>query len=158
MVEVLENCITIEADNITFHGNGYTIQTGVLKSAIYANNVRLLTIKNQTITAGEKGIEFESVNETIIANSTFSSLDSGIVLSTGRNITVENVVSSSNNVRGIYLITTVNSTIRDSTISSNDQNGVLLSTMSDSNHIYNNTITGSNNGIKIDASPRRQRR
>ena len=124
-------CIIIINFNITYDGGGYTIRSDDTQPGIYTNSSNT-TIKGTDIsmaTGGNGwGIWLTNAGVSTIYNNTLSDEQGGIILLTG----------------------TIGANITNNTISGSSYTGIYVSdTLSDSNRIYNNTLTGNDYGFTI---------
>jgi len=161
-------CFTINANNITLDGQGYSINhtDGSLKYGVYVNQSNSTTIKNMIInaknsSAGDfQGIGvFVSTGGTIWNNTidvTIVASNNGIWLEGGSGFNVSNntiSTTSGASARGIYLIdlnggASNNNTIEDNNIIISGE-GVYIE-LGSNNTITNNIVNSSGHGIYIE--------
>jgi parallel beta-helix repeat protein len=135
--------ITIEKSYVIFDGASHTINSNssfaalTLKPAIplYGEYLLNVTVRNVVIENGDRGIQLQSTNNTIIANNTLSKLGNGIIVDiygTGNTIAGNNLTSISGN--GIWIWTSSNTIIANNI--TNSGSGIYFSDWA------GNTITG----------------
>jgi len=151
-------CFQIQADNVTFDGQGYTVDgtnnASVEYWAIFSVGFGNITIKNLNIkefgdfACSENcfggGIRFESASNSMINNITFTSDYFAFygLLNSDNNTIINNV--GSNNTYGITLDSSSNNLIANNTFSNNTYIGITISSSSNNNQIVNNSAN--NNG------------
>ena len=149
-------CFTIEADDITLDGNGFTITgdgTGVGVELSFRTGV---TVKNLTIVSfdrGMRGIFGGLPGGNIITGNTISGNSAGIDFNSGvNNSIIGNTVSGNASNEGISLNGGENNSIIGNTVTDNSSGGITINS-SDGNSITGNTVSGSTNtGIAIISS------
>lgn len=170
----LENiCNNIVTDNtvngkslIYLSNESNLILDGVAGQIILVNCTNI-TIQNQKIANTTAGIQIVRSNSCTIISNAITSNHFGICLNGWNNLILTNNITDnyygidlsghdnaiwrniiSNNRDGIYLDDTDDNTILDNIIT-NNQNSILLDYGSDSNNLFNNTVTYNNDAIQI---------
>lgn len=160
------SCIYITASNVTFDGQGYTIDgvDAVSTFGVYVyNSTTTLTnvsIKNLTVTDWNYGIYYLNAQNGKIINNTANSNQLGIYLYSSSNNSLIGNIANSNGESGIRLESSSrNNTIKDNNASNNSYAGIYLYSSCSILEIgaINNTITdntASNNkyGISLASS------
>ena len=136
-----ENCIVIDASNVTFDGNGHDIVSTSFDPAyaIDASSVSNLTVTNVTIRYWGTGVYFWNVTNSTISNVTVEE-DPGDGLDPGYSIEFNGIELQSGSD---------NNTIRDNGFYSPGRpgntggsgNGILIEESND-NHVLDNTVNG----------------
>jgi parallel beta-helix repeat protein len=151
-------CIIINASNVVFDGQGYTIDgtdtSGTYGVRVYNSTTTLtnVTVKNLIVTDWGYGIYYNSTQNGSIENNTANSNPYyGIYLySSSNNILTSN--SATGNYRGIYFDSSSNNTLTDNTVNSNSDTGIVIGASSN-NTITNNTANSNIwTGIKLSSS------
>ena len=147
------DCIVISAQNITFNGNGYSINQSTSYDVIYSNQYNT-TVKNCNLTgSGSYGINLNGANNSYIFNNTIKLYGSGIRLNYVSNTIIENNTQSGSTNAGIYLINSNNNIIQGNSVTNNydyDSSGINLEGGSNNNTITNNILqSNGNQEIKI---------
>src|SRR3989344_1488310 len=142
------DCIKIIAANVTLDCNGYNITSNLAVSGVFSNQTNT-TVKNCYVDMGpglwNYGIEFVSVNNSNIINTTLNNQYRGIDLYSSSNNTLTNITSNSNIQSGIRLFLSSNNTLINVTTNSNSWYGTYLSAISNNNTLIN--ITSNSNGF-----------
>ncbi|MBI5228850.1 right-handed parallel beta-helix repeat-containing protein, partial [Candidatus Micrarchaeota archaeon] len=102
-------CFTITADNIVLDGNGFTISGdgGSGDYGVSAVSRKNLTIKNLKITGFQRGISFESVDNSFVDSVVVSSnVSSGVHLLSSSNNTISHTIVYNTSFAGFYLYST----------------------------------------------------
>lgn len=130
-------CFTINADNITLDGNGYSVDgddSGV-DYGIYANKRMNITIKNfKNITDFLYGVYLLSSNTSAIQNITADSNRYGILLSASPYNNLNGINSNSNLFDGVLISGSNYNKLSNINADSNNRSGVFLGN-SDSNNV-----------------------
>ncbi len=170
-------CINISSSNVTFDGNGYTIDGTDTSSTtgIYAYNslktLQNVNIRNVTLTDWTSGLIYWNVESSRIENTTANSNGLGIDIYSGTDglklvnnnaslntngfvigsayADIDHNTAIGNTNYGIAITSNQNNFIHENTISGVPYIGILI--MTGNNRIANNTITGLGNwgGIKL---------
>ena len=170
-------CINISSSNVTFDGNGYTIDGTDTSSTtgIYAYNslktLQNVNIRNVTLTDWTSGLMYWNVESSRIENTTANSNGLGIEINSGTDglklvnnnaslntngfvigsayADIDHNTAIGNTNYGIAITSNLNNFIHENTISGVPYIGILI--MTGNNRIENNTITGLGNwgGIKL---------
>ena len=148
-------CFTIEADDITLDGNGFTITgdgTGVGVELSFRTGV---TVKNLTIVSfdrGMRGIFGGLPGGNSITGNTISGNSAGIDFNGGvNNSIIGNTVSGNASNEGISLNGGENNSIIGNIVTDNVSGGITISS-SNGNIITGNTVSGNSAGIVIVSS------
>jgi PGF-pre-PGF domain-containing protein len=135
--------ITIDANNITLDGAGYSITGDGSGSGVSLNGRSNVTVKNLTVSGFDIGIYLMSSSGSTLEDNTASNNNGdGISLnssSSGNAITGN--TASNNKGGGIYLESSGSNTITGNTASGNYLEGIGLY-LSSSNTIYGNIVSG----------------
>jgi len=118
-------CIEIRADNVTFNGNGYSVEGSGSGLGIYVNGRTNVTVKNVGTRDWDRGIWLDRASQTKVLNSTVET-----------------------NTDGVHLTRSTNNSIERNKISDNENAGLRTRLSSDGNEVVNNTFT-SNGGAAI---------
>jgi len=140
------NCILINADNITLDCNGSAIVGyGFDKFGIrVVPNQKNIIIRNCQITNYSSGISISSSENIILLNNTiYGNLGHGILVSSlSSNISIFNNTIYNNSLYGIYLYSSSNNFITGNEIFNNSYFGIRLNYESSNNLITDNFVHG----------------
>lgn len=146
-------CFTITADDVTFEGNGHTIE--LHETAILVQGDRV-TVENVVVERGSGGplvgIRYQHAADGTVRSNELTDVRTGIDLVSAQTVTVEdNTVdlSGSNGIR-IRGTGTEDAVVRNNRITDSGHNGIIVETGAVENEIRNNEISGSaRNGIEV---------
>ncbi len=133
------NCITIENDNITLDCQNHTI-TGPGGRGAYAMNKKNIAIVNCNFKELNTGIEFISVEDSLIGNNTVNSSEFGFFMSLVENSRIINNTINGNAI-GIHISYSNNNTFNNNTVIDNYKSGIDV-VRSNGNTFNNNTVCG----------------
>ncbi len=170
-------CISIQADDVTFDGNGHTLDgvntlqsIGIETSSSSSSNV---TVRDVAITDFGVGIYVLDADTTITNVQTVSNMD-GIDIASASGITItdskiahntrqaisgqnaegatvtDNVIKGNDD--GMYLHDSPNSTVRDNTVEHNTETGLSVGGTSYNSLIADNKVSGNGIGVSVGKS------
>lgn len=174
------DCILLNADHITYNGNGYWIANETnANSGIYSNGYLVnITIKNSNISMstslGGRGIELRNLTHSNIFNNTVNENFKGIIIfgpASVKNTLTNNTANSNavgiqltlnrgsaiinntanSNTYGIYLYSSNNTEVQNNVANSNIYIGILLYIDSYNNTLTNNTANSNLDGIELNS-------
>jgi parallel beta-helix repeat protein len=135
-------CIGIGANNVTFDGQGHTIDgtdTGGTSGIVD------VSITTPSLPSGFQASATFTVKNITVKNVTLTDWDCGVNYTNVQNGSISNV-SASSNAYGIYLMTSSNgNTITNCTTNSNTNSGIYLNSSSNNNIFANNTASSNTN-------------
>ncbi|WP_160048855.1 PQQ-binding-like beta-propeller repeat protein [Natrialba sp. INN-245] len=143
--------VVIEADDVVFEGNGYTLEGTGSGTAIDATDVENVTVRDLQIRDWQYGLEFENVDDGVIEDVTTVGQDqAGIWLRDSTDVSVTNVHSIDNFGYGIHLDESSNNVLDHvTTHESGGWHGILLED-SNQNTISNvSTESNARDGVAI---------
>jgi len=145
---------SVEANDIVFDGNGYTIDCGLTGTGegITSDNYNNITIKNVTIiqhssSTSSNGIHIQNTAKTLISNCSASSIEGSGIHVTGSTVAVDRCNTSSVTGTGLY-IAARNSSVTNCSAVSNSHYAICLTNAN--NNIVSNCIGHSKTGSGID--------
>lgn len=146
--DALKQTIQITADNVQLYGFTIKNTIGVTqqKACIFINSVIGCTIRDNTITNGQDGIDATLSSSISIYNNTIEN-NKGIgiyMISSNDNQIYDNILRN-HDMKGLYLQSSSNNSIHDNTISSNFDRGIYL-LFSNNNTIYRNRFLDNTGG------------
>ena len=173
-------CIIIDAENITYDGDGYTIRSNDNQAGISStyfnttikdtdismgdgsswgagidlrNGASNSSIVNNTLNDGYVGIYLDNVDYSEIVNNTANSNSFGIYLTTCEYNNVTNNTANSNTNGGFSVFeNSKNITLAENTADGNNV-GVYVSVYVENITIENNTLTSNMDGVSLTNSP-----
>ena len=148
-------CIEIQSDNVVLNCSGKYIRNNtVLVPGIYVDSFSNITVKNcnATMSANSYGMEFLSMDSSLIANNTASGNSYGMYLNIISNSVIANNTATNNSVQGIHIATCTNNSIINNTAINNTY-GVYLDTCTNNNLTNNTARNNTQAGISLLNSP-----
>ncbi|GAB3034012.1 hypothetical protein GCM10025298_23720 [Natronobiforma cellulositropha] len=124
-IETSDECIEIEADDVSLDGNDHTISGS--GTGIVVNGHSNVTITNVTLSGLDVGIEMTDIEGATVEHTTVEESDeSGLVFESVRDTTIANNTVEKSATSGIHLADATDTAIENNTLRENDENGMYV--------------------------------